>query len=139
MLSLCLWGCQTTPQTPTIQLKEHVTLLFFYTQTCPVCKSFKKNAIPYLEETFGDAMTIEKYDLDEDATAPIYDQVIDSLVDFDESQYGYGPFYAVKGYFAKLGYTEGDEEELAKDISKAVNHQELGYELEAERFLYKES
>ena len=55
--------------------------------------------------------------------------MIDSLQDFDQEFYKKGPFYAVEGYFATVGYTSGDEEELAKDIEKAVNHEELGYEL----------
>lgn len=133
---LFLWGCESVP---TKTLKQHVTLLFFYIDTCSECKAFKKEAIPYLEKTFGDSLTIDQYDLDDDATAPIYDKVIGSLSDFDESLYGNGPFYAVEGYFAKLGYTSGDEEYLVEDIEKAVLHQELGQELGGLRFLYKES
>lgn len=137
LLSLfLLWGCQSTPEKT---LKEHVTLSFFYVETCPNCKAFKKEAIPYLEKTFGDSLTIQTYDLDDDATQPIYDAVIDSLVDFDESEYGNGPFYAVEGYFAKLGYTLGDEEYLADDIEKAVNHLSLSDELSGLRYIYKES
>lgn len=137
LLSLfLLWGCQSTP---TKTLKEHVTLSFFYVETCPNCKAFKKEAIPYLEKTFGDSLTIQTYDLDDEATQPIYDTVIDSLVDFDESEYGNGPFYAVEGYFAKLGYTLGDEEYLVDDIEKAVHHQPLSDELSGLRYVYKES
>lgn len=138
LLSLFLWGCQAT-SAPTKTLKEPVRISFFYIDTCSDCKAFKQNAIPYLEKTFGDSLTIEKYNLDDDTTKEVYDRIVDSLVDFDESKYGMGPFYAVEGYFAKLGYTSGDEEELANDIEKAINHEELGYELEAYRFLYKES
>ena len=75
---LFLWGCESVP---TKTLKQHVTLLFFYIDTCSECKAFKKEAIPYLEKTFGDSLTIDQYDLDDDATAPIYDKVIDSLSD----------------------------------------------------------
>ena len=88
---------------------------------------------------YGDSLVIQLYDLDDEKTEPIYDKVIDSLQDFNQEFYKKGPFYAVEGYFATVGYTGGDEEELAKDIEKAVNHEELGYELEAYRFLYKES
>jgi thiol-disulfide isomerase/thioredoxin len=137
LLSLfLLWGCQSTPSKT---LSQPVTLSFFYTQTCPVCKAFKKEAIPYLEKVFGNSLTIEMYDIDEDATKPKYDGIIDSLVDFDHSEYGYGPFYAVEGYFAKLGYTAGDEEYLADDIERAVNHETLSDELSGLRYIYKES
>ena len=135
---LLLWGCQSTP-IPTKTLKQKTTLSFFYVETCSQCKAFKKEAIPYLEKMYGDSLVIQLYDLDDEKTEPIYDKVIDSLQDFDQEFYKKGPFYAVEGYFATVGYTSGDEEELAKDIEKAVNHEELGYELEAYRFLYKES
>lgn len=56
---LFLWGCESVP---TKTLKQHVTLLFFYIDTCSECKAFKKEAIPYLEKTFGDSLTIDQYD-----------------------------------------------------------------------------
>ncbi len=135
---LIMCACQSQ-DVPLRSLDEKVTLLFFYIDTCSDCKAFKTQAIPYLEETFGDDISIEMYDLDADETVSVYDQVIDSLVDFDESKYGMGPFYAIDGYFAKLGYTAGDEEEIANDIEKAVKQEELGYELEYLRFYYKEA
>lgn len=138
LLVLLLCACQKE-SVPSRSLSEKVNFLFFYIETCPECKAFKKQAIPYLEKTFGENIEITTYDIDADETVSVYDQVIDSLVNFDESFYGKGPFYALDGYFATLGYTEGDEEEIVKDIEKAVNHEELGYELEAYRFLYKES
>lgn len=133
---LLLWGCQSVQEKT---LKQHVTLSFFYLSTCSECKAFKKNAIPYIEKTFGDSITIHQYDLDADETKPIYDHVIDSLDNFDEEMYGYGPFISIDGYFAQMGYTNGDEKYLVSDIEKAVNDEELGYELEGLRFLYKES
>lgn len=139
LILLCLFLCGCQNQTaPTKILSQPVKFLFFSIETCSDCQAFKKNAIPYLEKTFGDMITIEVYDLDDDATVPIYDGVIDSLDGFDDALYGNGPFYAVEGYFAKLGYTSGDEEELANDIEKVVRHEELGYELEAYRYVYKE-
>jgi len=136
MILLC--ACQSQSAVPKRDLNQNVTLLFFYVETCPQCKAFKKEAVPYLESTFGEYIDIELYDLDAKETEAVYNQVIDSLEDFDESFYGKGPFYAIEGYFATLGYTDGDEEEIANDIEKAVQHKELGYELEAYRFLYKE-
>ena len=134
-----LWGCTTTKENAT-KLNKNVTISFFYIQTCSDCKAFKKEAIPYFEKVFGDQIAINQYDFDDSKnTQAIYDKIVDSLVDFDQELYGNGPFISVDGYFAKLGYTSGDEIEFAKDIEKAVNNQELGYELEAYRFLYKDS
>lgn len=130
-----LSGCITQ----TINLDKPVYLSFFYISTCAECKSFKKNAIPLLENTFGKKIKIKQYDLDDEKTQPVYDKIIDSLVDFDEEFYGQGPFIVLDDYFAILGYTSGDEEFLIQDIQKAVQKQPLGYELEGMRFLFKES
>lgn len=134
LVGLILCGCVQTKQR---HLKEHVSLSFFYVSTCPQCKEFKQTAIPYLEKTFGDDISIELYDLDEDGTQEIYDSFIDRLIDFDEEFYGNGPFTVVDGYFAVLGYTLGDEKYLADDIENALNHQPLSDELSA-RFYFKE-
>ncbi|WP_028043160.1 hypothetical protein [Candidatus Stoquefichus massiliensis] len=129
-----LCGCQSTP---TRVLSEHVTLYFFYTKTCPVCKSFQKNAISYLKEIFGHTITIESYDLDDAANKFVYDSVIYSLEDFDDELYGRNPFYAVDGYFAKLWYTVGDEKYLADDIEHAIHQEPLSDELSDLRYLYQ--
>ena len=136
LLSLLLFcvGCQSTQS---ITLNQTVTLSFFYIESCSQCQAFKKQAIPKLEETFQERLIIHQYDLDDEKTQPIYDQVIDSLVDFDEEYYGNGPFIVVEGYFALLGYNAGDEDALIQDIQQATQGKELGYELEGFRFLYK--
>lgn len=133
---LMLWGCQTS--TNEVKLNKHVTLSFFYIETCSECRAFKKNVIPLLEKTFGDQLTINQYDLDDSNTLEVYDQVIDSLEYFDEELYGKGPFVVLDGYFALIGY-DGYDDDLILDIERAVNGEELGYELEGLRFLYKES
>ena len=121
-----LVACQSVPQK---ELKEKVTLTLFYVSTCSDCKAFKKNAIPYIEKVYGDSVEIKQYDLDDEKTEKVYDQVVNSLEDFDEEYYGTAPFIVLNGYFAVLGYTSGDEKYLADDIEKAVKHQELGLEL----------
>lgn len=135
-LVIVLMGCTSVQQ---IHLKKQVSLDFFYIQTCSQCQAFKKNVIPLLEETFQDDIVIHQYDLDEVSTEEKYDEVIDSLQDFDPEFYGNGPFIVLEGYFALLGYTEGDEDYLIEDIQRAVEGQELSYELEGLRFIYKES
>lgn len=133
LMMLC--ACTSTKQ---IQLKESVTLSFFYIETCPQCQAFKKEAIPLLETTFQDQIIINQYDLDDLKNTEKYDHIIDSLEDFDEEFYGKGPFIVVEDYFALLGYDNDTAQYLIDDIQKAVNHEELGYELEGLRFIYKE-
>ncbi|MCD7840750.1 MAG: hypothetical protein LUG46_09010 [Erysipelotrichaceae bacterium] len=130
-----LCGCSSKAET--ITLSHTVTLKFFYIETCSECKAFKKNVIPELEEAFGDSIIIEQYDLDDEDTLDVYDEVIDSLIDFDESYYGLGPAYALEGYFFKLGYTSGDEDYLIEDIQNALNDEELSDELSGLRFTYQ--
>ena len=67
-----------------------------------------------------------------------YEDVITQLDQFDQSLYGMGPMYALDGYFAKVGYTSGDEEYLVKDIDNAINDKALSDELSGLRFLYQQ-
>lgn len=135
---ILLSACQPTEEIQKISLSQPVTLLYFYIETCSDCQSFQDNAIPYLEETFGDDLTIVQYDLDDESTQAVYEDVIDDLEAFDQSLYGMGPMYAMEGYFAKVGYTSGDEEYLAQDIQKAVDNEPLSDELSGLRFEYQD-
>ena len=134
---MLLWGCQNDKTSiQKITLSQPVTILYFYIETCSECQSFKETAIPYLEETFGDSLTIQQYDLDDDTTQSVYEDVIEQLYQFDQSLYGMGPMYAIEGYFAKVGYTSGDETYIVDDIQKAVEGKALGDELSGLRFSY---
>lgn len=134
---MLLWGCQNDKTSiQKITLSQPVTMLYFYIETCSECHSFKETAIPYLEETFGDSLTIQQYDLDDDTTQAVYEDVIEQLYQFDQSLYGMGPMYAIEGYFAKVGYTSGDETYIVDDIQKAVEGEALGDELSGLRFSY---
>lgn len=130
-----LLGC--TPKVETVELEKKVEIDFYYLTTCSECKAFKETAIPYLEDKFQDSIVIHQYDLDDKATEKPYDQVIDSIQNFDEDLYGYGPFIVVKDYFAVLGYTVGDEEYLAQDIINATLNKPYSDELEGLRYLFK--
>lgn len=136
-----LWGCQPHSQKDVVvkSLPQQATLLYFYIETCADCQAFQEDAIPYLQATFEDQLVIKQYDLDDEKTAEVYDRVVDSLDNFDESLYGMGPFYAIDGYFAKVGYTSGDEEYLVNDIEKALLQKELSDELSGLRFSYRKS
>jgi hypothetical protein len=133
VILLLLVGC-TTNQT---QLDKTMIVDLFYLNTCSECKAFKKNAIPYLEKKFGDNIVINQYDLDDSSTTELYDSFVDSLEDFDEEFYGYGPFVVVEDYFAILGYTTGDEKYLSNDIIAATKGNAYSDELEGIRFEFK--
>lgn len=135
---MLLWGCQNNHSSiQKITLSKPVTMLYFYIETCSECQSFKEKAIPYLEETFGDSLTIKQYNLDDDSTQTVYENVITQLEQFDQSLYGMGPMYAIEGYYAKVGYTVGDEEYIVQDIQNAVEKKPLSNELSGLRFIYK--
>lgn len=135
LLTLVLLGCTPVEK---IEVDKDFTLSFFYIETCADCKLFKKKVIPLLEDTYGDRITINMYDMDSEGIEDIYDPIIDSLEEFDEEMYGLGPFIVVEGYFAKLGYVEGDEPYLIEDINFALKGEELGDELGAFRYVYKD-
>lgn len=135
---MLLWGCQNDRTSiEKITLSKPVTMLYFYIETCSECQAFKETAIPYLEETFGDSLTIQQYDLDDDSTQAVYEDVIVKLDQFDQSLYGMGPMYAIEGYYAQVGYTSGDEEYIVQDIQNAVEQKTLSDELSGLRFTYQ--
>ena len=83
---MLLWGCQNDKTSiQKITLSQPVTMLYFYIETCSECQSFQDDAIPYLQETFGDSLTIQQYDLDDEATQAVYEDVITQLDQFDQS------------------------------------------------------
>ena len=105
LLTLVLLGCTPVEK---IEVDKDFTLSFFYIETCADCKLFKKKVIPLLEDTYGDRITINLYDMDSEGIEDIYDPIIDSLEEFDEEMYGLGPFIVFDLYFAKLCFVEGD-------------------------------
>jgi major membrane immunogen (membrane-anchored lipoprotein) len=127
---LTLVGCSTKDTTK-------YQLYYFYIETCPKCHDFEKEALPLIEETFGSDMEIIKYDLDDEAAKEPYEEVVSRLIGFNDSVYGEGPFIALDGYFAKLGYSSNDAEELLKDMKLAINEGTLGEELSNNRYLFK--
>lgn len=135
LLTLTLLGCKPVEK---IEVDKDFTLTLFYIETCADCKIFKKKAIPLLQDTYGDRITIQQFDLDAEGIQTIYDPIIDALEDFDEEMYGLGPLIVVEGYFAKLGYIEGDEDFLIEDINLVLQGKEMGDELGAYRYIYKD-
>ncbi len=134
LLTILCVGCS---QTPKIQLNKPITLDYFYLQSCGGCKAFEKTAVKKLESTFGDQITINTYDLDNETSSKIYDVYVDQLEDFDQVFYGQGPFIVVEDYFAVIGYNSGEVDDLISDIVNITNDQPLSETLKLRRYLFK--
>ena len=118
---ILLTGCQKQPQ---------YYLYVYYSQTCPMCKSFIHVVIPQLEEEYGQSMKITKMDIDEDASVEAYAKTCSLLKDYyvDEDA-GSVPFIVLDGYFAKVGYDIGTDQEMIDAIHQAIAGEEISSEL----------
>lgn len=122
VLMLLLAGCQKQPQ---------YYLYLYYAKTCPACRSFIQHVIPELEEEFGNRMQITKMDIDEEASIDAYAKTCSLLKDYyvnDDS--GSVPFIVLDGYFAKVGYDIGEDQQMIQAIHDAIDGQELSQDLE---------
>ena len=128
MIFVLLTACSSKPE---------YYLYVYYAKTCPICKSFQENVIPVLEDKYGKSMEIIQYDIDEESSIDAYAKTCSLLEDYyvDENS-GNVPFIVLDGYFAKVGYTSGDETYSVDDIQKAVAGEALGDELSGLRFSY---
>lgn len=133
LVALILAGCASSNEP---EISGSYTLNYFYVEGCPRCEDFVEYGIPAIEAAFGDHLTINQYDLDATETKAVYDDTIDQLDGFDQENYGYGPLMSLDGYFAKLGYSYGDEDELISDMIKAIDGDDLGDELIAGRYYF---
>lgn len=88
------------------------TLKYFYLEGCSNCENVTENALPLIKEEFGDHMKIIKYNMDDrktlDEVKKAYDEVIDKIIDFNQDDYGFGPFLVLEGYYAQLGVDDVD-------------------------------
>lgn len=135
MMTCQLAACRTTVKPAA--LDEEVTISVFRVEGCGQCEAFMKYGIPYLEKTFGDAITIDTYDLDDDASRDYYDDLIKRQVDYDEANYGLSPLIAFEGHFAYLGYLHGDEKWMASDLINSIKGKPLCEELSSRRTIEK--
>lgn len=114
MLILCflLTACSPQPQ---------YYLYLYYAKTCPVCQSFINHVIPELEEEYGNQMKIIYYDIDEEASIESYAKTCSLLKNYyvDDNS-GSVPFIVLDGYFARVGYEIGDQDEMIQMIHDAI-------------------
>lgn len=106
---------------------ETYTLKYFYLEGCSNCQYFTEHGLPLIEEEFGDHMKIVKYDMDDretlDEVKKAYDEVIDNIIDFNQDDYGFGPFLVLEGYYAQLGVDDVDA--FLENLIAAIKGEEL--------------
>ena len=110
---------------------------FFYLDTCQHCQAFEENTIPLLEKEFEDAIHIEYYNMDDESSQELYQQITDELYFYDDEYLNDVPFFVMENEFALLGYSAGEEEELIKDIQRALNDESLGERLSGYRWEFE--
>ncbi|MCI9094120.1 MAG: hypothetical protein HFF36_10125 [Coprobacillus sp.] len=106
--------------------KPQYYLYVYYAKTCPVCKSFMNHVIPRLEEMYESQMEIIYYDIDEEKAIEAYAKTCSLLQNYyvdDDS--GSVPFIVLDGYFAKIGYEIGNQEEMIKLIDNMITGKEI--------------
>ena len=74
-LMLCLCAC-TSNESDVVESKEPFTVQLFFSKSCPHCKQLKENLLPAIEDEFKEQVTIEQYDIDEEASIELYDSYI---------------------------------------------------------------
>lgn len=110
--------------------KTKYYLYVYYAKTCPICESFIDTVIPELEKKYGSEMKIIQYDIDEESAIDAYAKTCSLLEDYyvDENS-GNVPFIVLDGYFAKVGYTIGEDKEMVQAIEDAIEGKEISSDL----------
>lgn len=114
------------------------TLEYYYLQGCPNCENFTKNGLPLIKEEFGDHMKIIEYDMDDQDTLEqvksAYDKQVNKIIDFNQEDYGYGPFLVLEGYYAQLGVSDVDK--YLDNLIAAINGEKLSGPDKIETYYY---
>lgn len=102
-------GCQKKEKNVYTQT---YTLEYYYLEGCSNCENFTKNGLPLIKEEFGEHMQIIEYDMDDEETLiqvkAAYDRQVNNIIDFNQDDYGFGPFLVLEGYYAQLGVEDVD-------------------------------
>lgn len=63
-----------------------------------------------------------------------YDEVINSIIDFNQDDYGFGPFLVLEGYYAQLGVSDVDD--YLENLIAAIKGEELNEPGEIDTYYY---
>ena len=137
VMTLCIVmiGCQKKEKNV---YTETYTLKYFYVEGCSNCEYFTKNGLPLIEEEFGDHMKIVKYNMDDQETVEdvktAYNEVVDNIIDFNQDDYGFGPFLVLEGYFAQRGVDNVDD--FLENLINAVKDKKIGEPKGSDTYYY---
>lgn len=134
VLMITLIGCKEEKR----EYTDTYTLYYFYLEGCANCQNFTDNGLPIIKEEFGEHMKIVEYDMDNRETLvevkAAYDQIIENIIDFNQDDYGFGPFVVLDGYFAQLGVNDVDK--YLDNLIAAISGEKLSDPLEKETYYY---
>jgi len=130
---ICLFGC-------TQQSYPKFTVKMFYANWCGNCEGAKKQFIPRLEEEFGEAVTIEYYDIDSYEGYKAYFEIVESLENIDEelTKDTNVPFFVIEDRYAFFGCTTSFIDEYILDIKASLKGEALSEKMSPGRFYFKE-
>ena len=111
--------------------------VLIFATTIKVPKNFQFSA-KLIEEEFGDHMEIIKYNMDDRESVyevrNAYDEVVNNIIDFNQDDYGFGPFLVLDGYFAQLGVEDVDY--FLENLISAINDGKLGEPMDNDTYYY---
>lgn len=83
-------------------------------------------------------MKIVKYNMDDQETVEdvktAYNEVVDNIIDFNQDDYGFGPFLVLEGYFAQLGVDNVDD--FLENLINAVKDKKIGEPKGSDTYYY---
>lgn len=63
-----------------------------------------------------------------------YNEIVDNIIDFNQDDYGFGPFLVLEDYFAQLGVDNVDD--FLENLIKAINDKKLGKPKGSDTYYY---
>ena len=133
ILAITVAGCQEKRE-----YTDTYTLHYFYLESCPNCQNFTESGLPLIEEEFGAHMKVVKYNMDDRNTInevkAAYDNFVNNIIDFNQDDYGFGPFLVLEGYYAQLGVEDVDK--YLDNLIAAVSGEKLSEPGEIETYYY---
>lgn len=128
-------GCQKKEKNVYTQT---YTLEYYYLEGCSNCENFTKNGLPLIKEEFGEHMQIIEYDMDDEETLiqvkAAYDRQVNNIIDFNQDDYGFGPFLVLEGYYAQLGVEDVDR--YLENLIAAIKGEQLNKPQGIETYYY---
>ncbi len=131
---LITWGCSNF-------LSEDEQLLrieIYSIECCPLCKQAKEEIPKKLKSEFGDSVVIDIIDVDEKGNHKKYNELINSINNFNEKDKNKFPLINVNKFFVIVGYDYYYDVEIVNDIIRMIKGNHLGKRLEKVRYIERD-